>query len=72
MAPLGSYRTSRRAGAIVAVALHVAAAAALLSYEPARMALLAVESTSLTGRCIAPRIVGLLFKKVHVLFAVIF
>ena len=42
MAPLGSYRTSRRAGAIVAVALHVAAAAALLSYEPARMALLAV------------------------------
>ena len=40
-APLGSYRTSRRVGAITAVALHVAAAAALLSYEPARTALLA-------------------------------
>ena len=41
LASLGSYRTSRRAGAIVAVALHVAAAAALLSYEPARSALFA-------------------------------
>ena len=41
-APLGADRTSRRAGAIVAIALHVGAAVALLSYEPARTALLAV------------------------------
>ena len=41
IAPLGAYRSSRRAGAVAAVALHVAAAAALLSYEPARTALLA-------------------------------
>lgn len=40
-APLAPYRTSKRIGAITAVALHVAAAAALLSYEPARTALLA-------------------------------
>jgi len=40
-ASLASYRASRRVGAITAVALHVAAAAALLSYEPTRTALLA-------------------------------
>jgi len=39
--PIGSYRTSRRAGAIAAVALHAVALAAVLSYEPARTALIA-------------------------------
>ena len=40
-APLGASQTTRRAGAITAVALHAAVAVALLSYEPARTALLA-------------------------------
>lgn len=39
---IGSSRAAQRTGAIVAVALHVVAGAALLSYEPARSALLAV------------------------------
>ncbi len=38
----GSDRTSRRAGAVVAIGLHIAAAVALLSYQPARKALLEV------------------------------
>lgn len=41
LAPLGASQTSRRAGAIAAVALHAAAALVLLSYEPVRTALLA-------------------------------
>src|SRR4051812_21068688 len=38
----GSDRTSRRAGAAVAIGLHVVAAVALLTYQPARKALLEV------------------------------
>jgi len=47
-------RTASRAGAIVAVALHVAAVAALLTYEPARRAI--SEAAPIMVELIKPRV----------------